>query len=170
MLLYLKMWKVNMKKSNLVSLDYLGKVGLALVSSVGGASGPLYGTFFLKVGQLWVSPPTIPAITAALRAGLASIQARGRAVVGDATMVDALAPAVDVLETSDPSDLPGALRAAVAAAHAGAEATAEMVSRRGRASHFGQASIGHVDPGARSMALLLDSAARHVICAVSGEK
>ena len=157
-------------ETNQSAADYLGKVGLALVSSVGGASGPLYGTFFLKVGQLWVSPPTIPAITAALRAGLASIQARGRAVVGDATMVDALAPAVDVLETSDPSDLPGALRAAVAAAHAGAEATAEMVSRRGRASHFGQASIGHVDPGARSMALLLDSAARHVICAVSGEK
>ena len=92
------------------------------------------------------------------------------AVVGDATMVDALAPAVDVLETSDPSDLPGALRAAVTTAHVGAEATAEMVSRRGRASHFGQASIGHVDPGVRSMALLLDSAARHVICAVFGEK
>ncbi|MDO5083331.1 MAG: dihydroxyacetone kinase subunit DhaL [Arachnia propionica] len=149
---------------------HLGKVGLALVSSVGGASGPLYGTFFLKVGQLWASPPSVPAIATALRAGLASIQARGRAVPGDATIVDALDPAVAALEAADPTDLPGALRTAVAAAHAGAEATADMVSRRGRAAHFGQASLGHVDPGARSMALLLDSAARHVICAVSDQK
>lgn len=157
-------------ETNQSAAAYLGKVGIALVSSVGGASGPLYGTFFLKVGQLWVSPPTIPGIIASLQAGLHSIQARGRAVVGDATMLDALVPAVEALETADPTDVAGALQAAVSAAHAGAEATADMVAKRGRASHFGQASLGHVDPGARSMALLLDSAARHVICAISGEK
>lgn len=157
-------------EANQSASDYLGKVGIALVSSVGGASGPLYGTFFLKVGQLWVSPPTLPSVATALRSGLASIQARGRAVVGDATMLDALVPAVKALEAARPDDVEGALDAAVAAARAGADATADMLSRRGRAATFGEASLGHVDPGARSMALLLESAARQVLCALRGEK
>lgn len=143
--------------------DYLGRVGMALVSSVGGASGPLYGTFFLKTGQLWTSPPSVTSLALALRAGLKSIQARGRAEVGDATMIDALAPAVDVLEGHRSDDVRAAVTEAIAASLAGAETTAKMVARRGRAAHYGQASVGHVDPGARSMALLIESAGRQVI-------
>ena len=145
--------------------QYLNQVGMALVSSVGGASGPLYGTFFLRVGQLWQSPHTVSSIWQALKAGRDGIASRGRAKVGDKTMLDALCPAVDVLEHAalerdeEPST---SLARAAAAAQAGAEATRDMLARRGRAAHYGERSIGHVDPGAVSMAMILDSASRHL--------
>ena len=143
--------------------QYLNQVGMALVSSVGGASGPLFGTFFLRVGQLWQSPHSVSSIWQALKAGRDGIASRGRAKVGDKTMLDALCPAVDVLEHAamERDEEPSAsLTRAAAAAWAGAEATRDMVARRGRAAHYGERSVGHIDPGAVSMAMILDSASR----------
>lgn len=143
--------------------QYLNQVGMALVSSVGGASGPLFGTFFLRVGQLWQSPHNVSSIWQALKAGRDGIASRGRAKVGDKTMLDALCPAVDVLEhaTMERDEEPSAsLARAAAAAWAGAEATRGMVARRGRAAHYGDRSVGHIDPGAVSMAMILDNASR----------
>ena len=145
--------------------QYLNQVGMALVSSVGGASGPLYGTFFLRVGQLWQSPHTVSSLWQALKAGRDGIASRGRAKAGDTTMLDALCPAVDVLEHAamERDEEPSAsLARAAAAARAGAEATRGMVARRGRAAHYGERSVGHIDPGAVSMAMILDSASRHL--------
>ena len=142
---------------------YLNQVGMALVSSVGGASGPLFGTFFLRVGQLWQSPHSVSSIWQALKAGRDGIASRGRAKVGDKTMLDALCPAVDVLEHAamERDEEPSAsLARAAAAARAGAEATRGMVARRGRAAHYGERSVGHIDPGAVSMAMILDNASR----------
>ena len=143
--------------------QYLNQVGMALVSSVGGASGPLFGTFFLRVGQLWQSPHSVSSIWQALKAGRDGIASRGRAKVGDKTMLDALCPAVDVLEHAamERDEEPSAsLARAAAAARAGAEATRGMVARRGRAAHYGERSVGHIDPGAVSMAMILDNASR----------
>ena len=143
--------------------QYLNQVGMALVSSVGGASGPLFGTFFLRVGQLWQSPYSVSSIWQALKAGRDGIASRGRAKVGDKTMLDALCPAVDVLEHAAmerDEDTSTSLARAAAAARAGAEATRGMLARRGRAAHYGERSIGHIDPGAVSMALILDSASQ----------
>lgn len=142
--------------------QYLRQVGMALVSSVGGASGPLYGTFFLRVAQFWQSPYTVQDIARALRAGADGIAARGRAKPGDKTMLDALLPAVETLEAAVGDDQDSALRQAVAAARAGAEATTGMLARRGRAAHFKERSLGHLDPGAKSMEMILDSAANHL--------
>ncbi len=144
--------------------DSLKRVGMTLVSTVGGASGPLFGTFFLRVGQNWQTPSTTAGIARAVRAGLDGVMRRGKAVEGDKTMVDALAPAVASLEDSAAKDLPlgEALRLGAAAAHDGARATLDMVARRGRASYLGERSVGHLDPGAISSALILDSAARHI--------
>ena len=143
--------------------QYLNQVGMALVSSVGWASGPLFGTFFLRVGQLWQSPHSVSSIWQALKAGRDGIASRGRAKVGDKTMLDALCPAVDVLEHAamERDEEPSAsLARAAAAARAGAEATRGMVARRGRAAHYGERSVGHIDPGAVSMAMILDNASR----------
>ena len=143
--------------------QYLNQVGMALVSSVGGASGPLFGTFFLRVGQLWQSPHSVSSIWQALKAGRDGIASRGRAKVGDKTMLDALCPAVDVLEHAamERDEEPSAsLTRAAAAAWADAEATRDMVARRGRAAHYGERSVGHIDPGAVSMAMILDNASR----------
>ena len=143
--------------------QYLNQVGMALVSSVGGASGPLFGTFFLRVGQLWQSPHSVSSIWQALKAGRDGIASRGRAKVGDKTMLDALCPAVDVLEHAamERDEEPSAsLARAAAAARTGAEATRGMVARRGRAAHYGEHSVGHIDPGAVSMAMILDNASR----------
>lgn len=150
--------------SDTTTRHYLNQVGMALVSSVGGASGPLYGTFFLRVGQLWQSPHTVSSIWQALKAGRDGIASRGRAKVGDKTMLDALCPAVEVLEhaTMERDEEPSTSLARAAAARAGAEATRDMVARRGRAAHYWDRSIGHVDPGAVSMAIILDSASRHL--------
>ena len=137
--------------------QYLNQVGMALVSSVGGASGPLFGTFFLRVGQLWQSPHSVSSIWQALKAGRDGIASRGRAKVGDKTMLDALCPAVDVLEHAA---MERDEEASTSLARAGAEAPRDMVARRGRAAHYGERSVGHIDPGAVSMAMILDNASR----------
>ena len=134
-------------------------VGMALVSNVGGASGPLYGTFLLRAGQVWESDVTTASLARAMRRGLDGVVARGKAQVGDATMVDALAPAVASLEASAAADLDltDALAAAREAAAEGARSTAPLVARRGRASYLGRATVGHLDPGAVSSSLLLST-------------
>lgn len=129
--------------------------GMALVSTVGGASGPLYGTFFLRFGAAAGQVATLDgaAFASALRAGLDGVVARGRAERGDKTMVDALAPAVAAFEAAS-DDVPAASAAAAAAACEASAATAPLIARKGRASYLGERSAGHVDPGSESTALL----------------
>ncbi|MBE1547173.1 dihydroxyacetone kinase-like protein [Mycobacterium sp. OAS707] len=139
------------------------QVGMTLVKSVGGASGPLYGTFFLRMaGALGADDGADAAgFAKALRAGVEGVVQRGRAEAGDKTMFDALAPALDALDAAlaSGSSLAVALVDATAAAEKGRDATESMVARKGRASYLGQRSVGHVDPGATSAAMLIAAAA-----------
>src|SRR5687768_12034636 len=142
------------------------KVGMTLVSTVGGASGPLYGTFFLRLGAALgeTEPVSAETVAAALRAGLDGVVARGKAEAGDKTMYDALAPALDALDAALAGGTPldEALRAAVAAAETGRNATTPMLARKGRASYLGERSVGHQDPGATSVAMLVAAASAAV--------
>ncbi|MCU1628768.1 MAG: dihydroxyacetone kinase [Pseudonocardia sp.] len=137
-------------------------VGRTLVSTVGGAAGPLYGTLFLRMAAAAgdAGPLDAAGFAKALRAGLEGVAARGRTEIGDKTMVDALAPAVDALEARLASGAPldTALAAAAAAAAAGRDDTAGRVARKGRASYLGERSIGHQDPGSASATLLVEAA------------
>jgi dihydroxyacetone kinase-like protein len=137
----------------------LKRTGMTLVSTVGGASGPLYGTFFLRMGTAAGSAELDTAgFGAALRAGVEGVVARGKAERGDKTMIDALAPALEAYDAAG-DDLAAALRAAADAAAAGRDATVPLQARKGRASYLGERSVGHQDPGATSAALLLATAA-----------
>jgi dihydroxyacetone kinase-like protein len=142
----------------------LSKVGMTLVSTVGGASGPLFGTFFLRMGTALGDSETVTAedLAAALRAGLGGVVDRGKAGAGDKTMYDALEPAVDALDAALAAgrSLPDALQAAKEAAEAGRDATTPMLARKGRASYLGERSVGHQDPGATTVALLFEAATR----------
>jgi len=137
------------------------QTGMTLVSTVGGASGPLYGTLFLRFGLAAGDVDTLtPAqFAGAMRAGLDGVVARGKAEAGDKTMFDALEPAVSALEAGAGKLLVDALKSAAAAAQAGRDATIDMVAHKGRASYLGERSVGHQDPGATSAALLVLSAA-----------
>jgi phosphoenolpyruvate---glycerone phosphotransferase subunit DhaL len=138
----------------------LKTVATTLIRTVGGASGPLYGTFFLRAsGALGGGDDA--AFAAALRAGLDGVAARGKAVPGDKTMLDALGPACDALEEAlaDGRSLAEGLHAAAKGAARGRDATVPMVARKGRASYLGERSAGHQDPGATSAALLVEAAA-----------
>jgi dihydroxyacetone kinase-like protein len=141
----------------------LKKAGMTLVSTVGGASGPLYGTLFLRMATSAGDAASLDpqAFAKSLRAGLDGVVARGKAEPGDKTMVDALSPAVDALDDALAAGQPlgAALRAAAAAADAGRDATIPMLARKGRASYLGERSVGHQDPGATSTALLIAAAA-----------
>jgi dihydroxyacetone kinase-like protein len=141
----------------------LKAVGMALVSSVGGAAGPLYGTLFLQMGTATAGTSTLdlPGFTDALDAGIKGVQARGKAQPGDKTMVDALLPALEALReagAAGDTSLAEAARKAAAAAEEGMKATIPMEARKGRASYLGPRSVGHQDPGATSSYLLLRSA------------
>jgi phosphoenolpyruvate---glycerone phosphotransferase subunit DhaL len=136
----------------------LKTVAMALVSSVGGAAGPLYGTLFLQMGGALTGQAEVdlPAFAGAWRKGLEGVQSRGKAQPGDKTMLDALIPAVEALEAA--SDLDGGLRAATQAAEEGMKATTPLVARKGRASYLGERSKDHQDPGATSTYYLFKSA------------
>jgi len=142
----------------------LNKVGITLVSTVGGASGPLFGTFFLRAGASLgdTSDISLAQLTSAFRAGLEGIVARGKAEAGDKTMYDALAPAVNALDSavSEGMDKAAALKLALVAAESGRDATTPMLARKGRASYLGERSVGHQDPGATTVALLVAAATR----------
>jgi phosphoenolpyruvate---glycerone phosphotransferase subunit DhaL len=137
----------------------LKTVAMALVSSVGGAAGPLYGTLFLQMGGALADQDEVDldAYAAAWRKGLDGVRARGKAELGDKTMVDALTPAVEAREAA--SDLDGGLRTAAQAAEEGMKATTPMIARKGRASYLGERSKDHQDPGATSTYYLFKSAA-----------
>jgi phosphoenolpyruvate---glycerone phosphotransferase subunit DhaL len=136
-------------------------VGMTLVSTVGGASGPLYGTFFLRMGTAAGDAASLDAagLGSALRAGVEGIVQRGKAEPGDKTMIDALIPALDAWDeaVAAGSDAATAADAAAAAAAVGRDATIPLVARKGRASYLGERSAGHMDPGAASATLLLDA-------------
>jgi len=141
----------------------LKAVGMALVSSVGGAAGPLYGTLFMQMGQAAAgrSELDLDAWSAALRSGLEGVRKRGKAERGEKTMVDALEPAIEALDAAagEGAALPAALRRSAEAAQEGMRATTDMEARKGRASYLGSRSVGHQDPGATSTYLLLKTAA-----------
>jgi phosphoenolpyruvate---glycerone phosphotransferase subunit DhaL len=141
----------------------LKTVGMTLVSTVGGAGGPLYGTLFLQMGAAAgpASELTTAELATALEAGVRGVRARGKAELGDKTMIDALLPAVEALKTGAAAELPpaDALRLAAEAAEGGMKATIPMVARKGRASYLGERSAGHQDPGATSSWLLMKTAA-----------
>jgi dihydroxyacetone kinase-like protein len=141
----------------------LKRTGMTLVSTVGGASGPLYGTAFLRMAAAAGDTDALdgPAFAKILRAALDGVVARGKAVPGDKTMVDALTPAVDAMDAALAAgqSLPDALSAAVRAAEQGRAATIPLVARKGRASYLGERSAGHQDPGATSVTLLFTAAA-----------
>ena len=140
----------------------LNKVGMTLVSTVGGASGPLFGTLFLRAGASFADTEevSLTQLAAAMRAGLDGIVARGKAEAGDKTMFDALAPAVAALDAAVSAGMEkaDALKAALVAAEGGRDATTPMLARKGRASYLGERSIGHQDPGATTVALLIAAA------------
>lgn len=140
----------------------LKAVGMALVSSVGGAAGPLYGTLFLQMGTASTGREELDLAgwANALEAGVKGVQARGKAEPGDKTMVDALLPAVAALREAeqDGAALDDALRRSADAAEEGMRATIPLEARKGRASYLGPRSVGHQDPGATSTHLLLSAA------------
>ncbi|MCC4249140.1 MULTISPECIES: dihydroxyacetone kinase subunit DhaL [Microbacterium] len=134
-------------------------VGMTLVSSVGGASGPLYGTFFLRMGPALSDEADAASLGAALRAGAEGVVARGKAEPGDKTMIDAQLPALAAWDDAVAAgeDAAGAAAAAARAAAQGRDATEPLVARKGRASYLGERSAGHIDPGAASSALLFQA-------------
>ena len=161
----------NMKRGLAAAVDAVGaggftaadallkKVGTTLVSTVGGASGPLYGTFFLRTGSALAGQAgsdglDAQALADSLEAGVGGIAARGRATAGEKTMLDAWRPALEALH-AHPGDLAAGVAAAARAAAAGRDATKPMVATKGRASYLGERSVGHIDPGAASTALIL---------------
>ena len=141
----------------------LKTVGMTLVSTVGGAGGPLYGTLFLQMGMATAGKSELGPDdwAAALEAGVKGVQMRGKAEPGDKTMVDALLPATDALRVALDEGAPfeEALTRSLAAAEEGMRATVPMVAKKGRASYLGERSAGHQDPGATSSYLLLQTAA-----------
>jgi len=144
--------------------DVLKAVSMALIGKVGGAAGPLYGTAFLRASAALSGDEVSPQDAAsALEAALGGIKQRGKAEVGDKTILDALAPAVEAAKEaagSEDATVAAVLRAAAEAAEKGAESTVPLTARKGRASYLGARAEGHKDPGAASTQLLLDAAAR----------
>ena len=143
--------------------EVLKTVAKTLMSTVGGAAGPLYGTAFLRASKAAGDGELDGAGVAAVIAGaLEGIQARGKATTGEKTMVDAWTPALDAARAAAESgaDAVATLQAAATAAEAGAAATEPLRATKGRASYLGERSIGHLDPGAVSTSLILRAAAR----------
>lgn len=140
----------------------LKTVGMTLVSTVGGASGPLYGTAFMKAAVVGngKTEVTMADFLSMLEAAVEGIKLRGKSTTGEQTMLDAMVPALDAMKGT--SGTAGeVLAAGLAAAQAGVESTKDMIATKGRASYLGERSLGHQDPGATSFALLLGVIANH---------
>lgn len=137
----------------------LKKTGMTLLSTVGGASGPLYGTAYMEAAKVLNGKTKLEAedFTAALEAAIAGIQKRGKAVQGEKTMLDSLFPALEAYKAAiaEGKDIGAGLDAAVEAAEKGIEYTKTIRATKGRASYLGDRSIGHQDPGATSATLTL---------------
>jgi dihydroxyacetone kinase-like protein len=144
----------------------LKATGMTLMSSVGGASGMLYGNFFLRAAEVTDDKRALSAdeVVQMLAAGRDGIVQRGRAAPGDKTMVDVWTPAVTAAQATQAAggDLQAVVRAAVTAAEKGVRDTVPLQARRGRASYLGERSIGHIDPGAASSHLMLQALARSI--------
>lgn len=134
-------------------------VGMTLISTVGGASGPLYGTLFLRMATAFGDRTSVGAdeLGTALRAALDGVRQRGKAELGDKTMVDAMSPAVDAYEAAIDDGIGAALEAAATAAADGRDRVTPIVARKGRASYLGERAAGHQDPGATSTTILFES-------------
>ncbi len=141
----------------------LKTVAMTLISSVGGASGPLYGTLFLRASTACAGKTELAAadIVAIFQAGLDGVLQRGKAQLEDKTMVDALTPAINAMQQAlnNGADLKEMLQQGVMAAESGMKGTIPLLAKKGRASYLGERSIGHQDPGATSSYLLLKTAA-----------
>ena len=139
----------------------LKKAGMTLLSKVGGASGPLYGTAYMEAGKVTAGKTELEAedFKNIFEAAIAGIQKRGKAVKGEKTMLDALIPASETYakKISEGSDIVSALEAACASAREGVEFTKTIAATKGRASYLGERSIGHQDPGATSATLTLEA-------------
>lgn len=140
----------------------LKAVSMTLIKTVGGASGPLYGTFFLKASMTCTGKSELDeeGLQLLFTEGARGVKQRGKAEPGDKTMIDAWEPALKALQQrrEKGSDIPGMLTAAVRAAEQGRDATIPLVARKGRASYLGERSKGHLDPGATSTVLMLEAA------------
>jgi phosphoenolpyruvate---glycerone phosphotransferase subunit DhaL len=134
-------------------------VGMTLISTVGGASGPLYGTFFLRLATAFGdrAEAGVTDVGAALRAGLEGLVQRGKAELDDKTMVDAVTPALDAFDGAAAEGLAAALDAAAEASAAGRDRVTPLVARKGRASYLGERSANHQDPGATSATIMLEA-------------
>ena len=139
----------------------LKKTGMTLLSTVGGASGPLYGTAYMEAGKVMAGKTEMTAedFSAILKAAIAGIQKRGKAIRGEKTMLDALIPASEIFDEkiAEGSDIVTALNAACEEAEKGIEFTKTIRATKGRASYLGDRSIGHQDPGATSATLTLET-------------
>lgn len=142
--------------------DVLKAVSSALISKVGGAAGPLYGTAFLRASSALGDKEEVSAEDAAeaIEAALGGVKQRGKAELEDKTIVDALEPAVEAAKDATDGNVAEVFRTAADAAEEGVEATKDLVARKGRASYLGERAVGYQDPGATSTYLLLDAAAR----------
>lgn len=141
--------------------NILKTTGMTLISSVGGAAGPLYGTFYMRSGMAVAAKEELENgdVVEMLQAGVDGIVQRGRANLEDKTMFDAWSPALDALNSAlaNGDDLLAAMRSAVAAAEQGMKDTIPLLAKKGRASYLGERSIGHQDPGATSSFLILNA-------------
>lgn len=146
--------------------DVLKTVGMTLVSTVGGASGPLYGTGFMKLGAALKGKAdiTVPDFLAGFQLAIEGIMQRGRSTRGEKTMLDSMIPAKEAMEAkwNESQDAKSAFDAGVAAAWEGVEFTKTIAATKGRASYLGERSIGHQDPGATSITMVLEIAAGEV--------
>lgn len=142
---------------------FLKKVALAMTGAMGGTSGPIWGTAFLRAGTAASGVTRLdgPTVVAMLRAAVVGITARGHAELGDKTLLDSLVPAIDAIEAAvaQGQDLTATLDAAAGAARSSAEATASLRARRGRASYTGERSVGSVDAGAMAVAVIFEALA-----------
>ncbi|PKM94469.1 MAG: dihydroxyacetone kinase subunit L [Firmicutes bacterium HGW-Firmicutes-1] len=143
----------------------LKKIGMTLISTVGGASGPLYGTAFMKAGSESLGKTTLDAeeVVKMLTAALNGIKDRGKAVKGEKTMIDAIEPALEAIQVGieKGASLVQCLELAIEAAEAGIEYTKTVRATKGRASYLGDRSIGHQDPGATSSLIILQAVTNH---------
>lgn len=156
--------KVSEKLPSVIDKDIgtiLKTVSMTLISTVGGASGPLYGTFFLKASAVAAKKEELTSeeLVKLLQAGLEGVIQRGKAQLQDKTMIDALSPAVDAFKQSlaNNDSVAAGLQKAVDAAEEGMKKTIPLIARKGRASYLGERSIGHQDPGATSSYLMLST-------------
>ena len=156
--------KVREKLPTITDTDIgniLKTTGMTLISTVGGASGPLYGTFFMRAGVALAAKEELSPedIYTMLKTGMEGVIQRGRASVGDKTMIDAWVPALDTFrqKLDDGDDLLVALEACLRSAEKGMKDTIPLQARKGRASYLGERSIGHQDPGATSTYLMLNA-------------